>query len=265
MRVSINGVDVAYSITGEIGPWVIMSHSLGCTQAMWDAQMDALRGQYRVLRYDTRGHGASGASSGPYSLDLLADDALGLMDHLGIDRAHWVGFSMGGMIGQVFALRHGDRLNSLVLADTTSAHTSTPASMWAERIRTAREHGIEPLVQPAISRWFTEGFRTANLRETARIAAMISQTSVDGWCGCCAAIADVHTTERLREIACPALVMVGEYDIGTPLAAALDIHRNLQQSILVVISDAAHMTCVEQPGQFNRALRQFLDVQLKVS
>ena len=102
------------------------------------------------------------------------------------------------------------------------------AEPWAEHIRTARDQGMEALVQPAISRWFTERFRTGNPRETARIAAMIRNTSVDGWCGCCAAISEVHTTERLHEIECPALVMVGEHDIGTPLAAALDIHRRLE-------------------------------------
>lgn len=259
MRAKINDVDIEFSITGERGPWVIMSHSLGCTQAMWDHQLAALQGDYRLLRYDTRGHGGSEASDPPYTLELLADDALGLMDQLGIEKAHWVGFSMGGMIGQVFALRHAERLHSLVLADTTSAHTATPVSMWAERIRIAREQGMEALVQPALSRWFTERFRTGNPGETARIAAMIHSTSVNGWCGCCAAIAEVHTTERLHEIECPALVIVGEHDIGTPLAAALDIHRRLKESTLVVISDAAHMTCVEQPAQFNRALRQFLD------
>ncbi|MBT0961644.1 3-oxoadipate enol-lactonase [Denitromonas iodatirespirans] len=259
MQVEINGVSMAYSVIGESGPWVIMSHSLGCDQRMWDHQLDALAGRYRVLRYDTRGHGASGATPAPYSLDLLADDALKLMDHVGADRAHWVGFSMGGMIGQVFALKHGERLRSLVLADTTSAHTATPASMWAERIRTAREGGIAPLVAPAIGRWFTERFRTDEPEETERIAQMIRATSVDGWCGCCAAIAEVHTTERLGEIQCPVLVMVGEHDIGTPLSAALDIHRHLQDSVLAVVSDAAHMSCVEQPAQFNRALRLFLD------
>lgn len=259
MRTTINGIDIDYAIDGGQGPWVIMSHSLGCDQAMWDHQLDALKGHYRLLRYDTRGHGASGGSQPPYTLDLLADDALKLMDHVGIDKAHWVGFSMGGMIGQVFALKHPERLHSIVLADTTSAHTSTPHSMWAERIRIAREQGMEPLVKPAISRWFTEGFRTADPQETERIASMIRSTSVAGWCGCCAAIADIDTTARLHEIPCPALVMVGEFDIGTPLAAALDLQRHLTASTLVVISDAAHMTCVEQPAQFNRALRQFLD------
>jgi 3-oxoadipate enol-lactonase len=166
---------------------------------------------------------------------------------------------MGGMIGQVFALRHAARLQALVLADTTSEHHATPQSIWDERIRVAREQGMQPLVQPAIGRWFTQAFRDAHPDIVAPVAAMIAGTSVNGWAGCCAAIAAVHTTPRLHEIACPALVMVGEHDIGTPLASALTIHCHLPDSVLVVIADAAHMTCIEQPAQFNRALRMFVD------
>ena len=149
-----------------------------------------------------------------------------------------------------------------MLADTTSEHHATPQSIWDERIRVAREQGMQPLVQPAIGRWFTQAFRDAHPAVVAPVAAMIASTSVNGWAGCCAAIAAVHTTPRLHEIACPALVIVGEHDIGTPLASALTIHRHLPDSVLVVIADAAHMTCIEQPAQFNRALRMFLDSSL---
>lgn len=259
MHAHVNGVGIEYSVEGEQGPWLVLSHSLGCTRAMWDPQMAALAGRYRVLRYDTRGHGGSEATPGAYTLEQLADDAAALMDHLGIGRATWVGFSMGGMIGQVFALRHAGRLQALVLADTTSAHDATPQSVWDERIRVAREQGLQPLVQPAIGRWFTQAFRDARPEVVAPVAAMIAGTSVDGWAGCCAAIASVCTTPRLHEITCPALVMVGEHDIGTPLAAALTLHRHLPDSVLAVIADAAHMSCIEQPARFNRALRLFLD------
>lgn len=259
MRVSVNGAEIEYTVDGEEGPWVIMSHSLGCTLAMWDNQVPVLKGKYRVLRYDTRGHGGSSATPAPYTLNQLADDALGLLDHLGIEQVHWVGFSMGGMIGQTFALRYPQRLLSLVLSDTTSAHTGTPHAMWEERIRVAREQGIAPLVGPAIGRWFTERYRRDHGDDVARVAEMIAQTSVNGWCGCCAAIASIDTTNSLHRIALPVMVMVGEHDIGTPLSAALDMHRRLDNSVLVVISDAAHMTCIEQPVQFNRALSMFLD------
>ncbi|CAM0557544.1 3-oxoadipate enol-lactonase 2 [Vreelandella titanicae] len=258
MKTTINGTDINYSIIGDQGPWIVMSHSLGCTQAMWDHQLDVLK-DYRLLRYDTRGHGGSGSSEPPYTLDLLADDALMLMDHLGIQKAHWLGFSMGGMIGQVLALKYPDRVLSLILADTTSEHKDTPHSMWQERIRTAREQGIPAVAGPAITRWFTEEFRTHEPKQTQWVTDMVLETTIDGWCGCCAAIADVQTTDRLHEITCPALVIVGERDIGTPLEAALTIHRHLKASTLVVISDAAHMTCIEQPEQFNRALTLFLN------
>jgi 3-oxoadipate enol-lactonase len=259
MQARINGHLAEYRVDGETGPWLVLSHSLGCNIAMWDGQMAALAQHYRVLRYDTRGHGASEAVPGAYSLDQLADDAAALMDHLRIDRATWVGFSMGGMIGQVFALRYPSRLVALVLADTTSEHSATPQSIWDARIQTALRNGMDPLVQPAIDRWFTPEFRQAQPAAVQRVASWIRATPVDGWVGCCHAIAAVHTTPRLHEIACPALLMVGDRDIGTPLAAALLMQRHLVDATTVVIADAAHMTCVEQPQQFNRALRMFLD------
>ncbi|MET3373415.1 3-oxoadipate enol-lactonase [Variovorax boronicumulans] len=250
---------IHYTLDGKRGPWLVLSHSLGCDVSMWDAQMSALTGRYRVLRYDTRGHGRSGVGATPCTLEQLADDAAQLMDHLRIDEATWIGFSMGGMIGQTFALKYPQRVQGLVLADTTSQHGATPQSVWDERIRVARAHGIEPLVQPAIARWFTTSFRETQPAAVAAVAQVIASTSVEGWAGACAAIASVHTTSDLYRIGCPALVMVGEHDIGTPLAASLEMHRHLPQSTLAVIADAAHMTCIEQPERFNRALRMFLD------
>ncbi len=250
---------IHYTLDGAEGPWLVLSHSLGCDVSMWDPQIGALAERYRVLRYDTRGHGRSEAGEAPCTLELLADDAAQLMDHLGIARATWVGFSMGGMIGQTFALRYPQRVQGLVLADTTSQHDATPQSVWDERIRLARTHGIAPLVQPAIERWFTAGFRESNPATVAAIAQVIASTSIAGWTGACAAIASVHTTGELHRIDCPALIIVGEHDIGTPLAASLEMHRRLSRSALCVIADAAHMTCIEQPERFNRALRMFLD------
>lgn len=261
----LNGIQMAYTVDGDQGPWLVMSHSLGCDVTMWDEQIAALATRYRVLRYDTRGHGRSEATEGAYTLDTLAADALALMDHVGVDRAVWVGFSMGGMIGQTFALKHPQRLLGLVLADTTSEHHATPHAVWEERIRTALEQGMAPLVQPAIGRWFTQAFRQSHPEAVAPVTRTIASTSPWGWAGCCAAIASTHTTERLHEIACPVLVIVGEHDIGTPLAASLTMHRHLPDSVLAVIADAAHMTCIEQPHQFNRALRQFLDARVAAS
>lgn len=259
MKVKINHIDVDYSVYGEKGPWIILSHSLGCTKAMWEPQIEALEKNFRVITYDTRGHGGSGSEGGEYSLDLLADDAVGLLDFLSVKKVHWLGFSMGGMIGQTFALRYPERIASIVLADTTSAHTTTPVSMWEERIRIAKTQGMDPLVQPAINRWFTEAFRNSSPEVVESVASMIRSTSVAGWVGCCAAISSIHTTYRLNEIKCPAMVIVGEFDVGTPLSAALEMHKNLKKSVLVLISNAAHMTNIEQSTQFNRALELFFN------
>jgi 3-oxoadipate enol-lactonase len=131
--------------------------------------------------------------------------------------------------------------------------------MWDERIRIAKTQGMNPLVQPAINRWFTEAFRNSNPEVVKSVASMIRSTSVAGWVGCCAAIASIHTTDRLKEIDCPAMVIVGEFDVGTTLSAALEMHKNLKQSVLVLISNAAHMTNIEQSTQFNRALELFFN------
>jgi 3-oxoadipate enol-lactonase len=184
---------IHYCVDGGAGPWLVLSHSLGCDVSMWDPQMSVLTERYRVLRYDTRGHGRSGAGGSPYTLEELADDVAQLMDHLGIVEAAWVGFSMGGMIGQTFALKYPNRIQALVLADTTSQHEATPQSVWDERIRVAREHGVRPLVEPAIGRWFTASFRASQPEIVAAVASVIGDTSADGWAGCCAAIASIHS------------------------------------------------------------------------
>src|ERR1035437_7709770 len=134
MKISANGIDIHYTIDGE-GPWLTMSHSLGCNLHMWDEEAMRLSKRYKVLRYDTRGHGASGAPSGAYSLDMLADDLHGLLQALGIHSTHCVGWSMGGMIGQTYALKYPGTFTSLALCDTASRYPSDAGPMWLERIR----------------------------------------------------------------------------------------------------------------------------------
>ena len=154
MKVSSNGIGISYTVEGK-GPWVVLSHSLACNHSMWDEQVDALKRHYRVLRFDTRGHGSSDAPGGAYTLEMLADDLLGILDGLAIDEAHFVGLSMGGMIGMTFALAHAGRFRSLALCDTSSRIPAEAAPVWQGRIRTAAEQGMEPLVEPTLQRWFT--------------------------------------------------------------------------------------------------------------
>lgn len=258
MKIKTNGIETNYVIEGE-GPWLVMSHSLACNLSMWDGQAKLLSGKFKVLRYDTRGHGASSAPPGPYTLDTLADDAKALLDALGITRAHWVGLSMGGMIGETFALKYPGVFQSMVLADTTSRRPPNAEQMWGERIKLAQDKGMDALVEGTLGRWFTEPYREAHKDVMARIGADIRNTPVAGFVGCCQAISTIDVLDRLKEIDCPALVIVGEHDHGTPPEMARQIQENLPGSKLVVIASAAHLSNVEQPKAFNDALVPFLD------
>jgi len=258
MKLKLNGIEVNYVIEGS-GPWLTMSHSLASNLTMWDEQAQLLSKKFKVLRYDTRGHGRSSAPPGPYTLDQLAEDVHALFVALGINETHWVGLSMGGMIGETFALKYPGVFQSMVLADTTSRRPPGAAQMWGERIRLAQEKGMAALVDSTLERWFTAPYRNARPDVMARIAEHIRTTPVAGYAGCSQAIAAIDVMDRLKEIKCPVLIMVGEEDHGTPPAAARQIQENLPGSELLIIASAAHFSNVEQPEVFNRAMLGFLD------
>ena len=258
MKLSANGIEINYAIEGE-GPVVTFSHSLGCNLSMWDAQAAALRGRYRVLRFDTRGHGQSGAPAGAYTLEQLAEDFHGLLQGLGIERTHFVGLSMGGMIGQVFALKYPEMVQSLVLCDTTSRYPAAAAPVWQDRIKTVEAKGMEPLVEPTLGRWFTAPFRARRQDLMTQVGAMIRDTPAQGYIGCCHAIPKINVTDRLAALTCPALVIVGEEDPGTPVEMARDIQAALPSAELAILRSASHLSNLEQPEEFNRVLLRFLD------
>jgi 3-oxoadipate enol-lactonase len=258
MKVNSNGIGINYSVEGK-GPWVILSHSLACNYSMWDEQADALRRHYRVLRFDTRGHGGSDAPHGAYTLDLLTEDLLGILDGLGIEETHFVGLSMGGMVGMTFALEHPGRLRSLVLCDTSSRIPPEAAPVWEGRIKTAAEQGMEALVESTLQRWFTESFYKSNKAMMKRVGEMIRTTRPTGYIGCCHAIPKINLTARLGAISCPVQVIVGEQDVGTPVAMSRAIHDGIPGSKLVIIPSASHLSNLEQPETFNKALLGFLN------
>ena len=259
MNASVNGIDTYYELHGKPGaPWLAFSHSLACNLRMWDGQIEAFKDRFRILAYDTRGHGRSSAPAGPYTLESMADDLRALLSHLDIQRLHFVGLSMGGMIGQTFALKYPGLLTSLTLADTTSRYPAEAAPLWRERIRTAESKGMQPLVQATLERWFTEPFRKSHPDKVKKIAEAILATPVAGYAGCCAAIPKIDVTARLKEIKCRALVICGEQDAGTPPAMARQIQENLPGSKLALIAQAAHLSNLELPEAFNRALADFL-------
>ena len=259
MKTRANGIEINYEIHGKEGaPWLALSHSLACSVRMWDPQIAALKDEYRILAFDTRGHGATEAPKGAYTLDLLADDLYFLLKELKITATHFCGLSMGGMIGQTFALKYPGVFKTLTLADTTSRYPAEAWPLWQDRIKTAQTKGMEPLAQPTLERWFTEPFRKSNPAAVDGIRKLIVSTPVAGYAGCCNAIPQINLTARLKEIKCPILVIVGADDPGTPPAMAREIHDNAPGSKLVVLPSAAHLANLEQPEGFTRALREFL-------
>jgi 3-oxoadipate enol-lactonase len=257
MKIKANGVQLEYDTQGE-GQWVVMSHSLACASAMWDEQALALKGKYKVLRFDTRGHGASDAPAGAYTLDMLADDLHGVLGKLGVTNPHFVGLSMGGMIGMIYALKYPRAFKSLVLCDTSSRIPPEAKPVWEERIKIATEQGMEPLVDSTLKRWFTEPFLAKRSAVVERVAGMIRNTPALGYAGCCHAIPQINVTDQLAAIRCPVQVIVGDKDVGTPVAMSEAIQRAIPNSELVVIPDASHLSNLEQPTAFNAALLKFL-------
>ncbi|TSA15410.1 MAG: 3-oxoadipate enol-lactonase [Betaproteobacteria bacterium] len=258
MKIGANGIEVNYTVEGD-GPWLTMSHSLACNLHMWDEEAKRLSRRFKVLRYDTRGHGGSSAPAGAYTLEMLADDLDALLQALGVQSTHFIGLSMGGMIGQTYALKYPGRFTSLALCDTSSRYPAAAAGVWAERIRTVEAQGMEPVVAPTLERWFTEPFRKARPEVVEKVAAMIRTTPAPGYIGCSHAIPKLDLTARLHEIRCPSVVIVGKDDPGTPVAMAEEIHQALPGSKLVIIPSAAHLSNLEQPEAFNRALSEFLE------
>jgi 3-oxoadipate enol-lactonase len=259
MRISANGIQMSYTLEGPAdAPVVTLSHSLATDLSMWDPQAAALAARYRVLRYETRGHGATEAPGGAYSLAQLADDARALLKALGIARTHWVGLSMGGMIGQTLALSSPEVLRSLSLCDTSSRIPADMRHLWDERIATVEAKGMDPMVEPTIARWFTPKFIESRKDVVDRVREMIRRTPAKGYVGCCHAIKALDLTDRLAAIRLPTLIIVGAQDMGTPVAASQAINAQIRGSELVVLDPAAHLSNLEQPGAFTSALESFL-------
>jgi 3-oxoadipate enol-lactonase len=225
---------------------------------MWDLQVAVLKSRYRVLRYDTRGHGRTDAPDGPYTLEQLAEDAKALLQTLGISKTHFMGISMGGMIGQILALKNPGMLRSLILCDTSSRIPKEALPIWEERIGLAQEKGMNALVESTMERWFTASFRGRPISMLERIEGMIRTTPLKGYVGCSRAIMNLNLTERLSEIALPTLIIVGEEDPGTPVAASQAIHNRIKGSELVILKSAAHLSNIEQQNGFDAAVLDFL-------
>jgi len=262
MKIDINGVGINIEESGNPGGHpVIMGHSLGCSLRMWDPQMAVLEPHYRIVRIDMRGHGDSDAPAGPYTLDQLADDVIGVMDHLGIETAHWVGLSIGGMYGQSLLLRYPDRFTCAALCDTASFMPEPAIAAWDDRIKIIRKGGLEAILDLTMERWFTPAYIAGNSDEFQSVRAQMQRADLDGYIGCVDAIKGLNFIERLPEISHPVLLIVGREDEATPVSASEAMHERIQDSDLLVLENASHISNVEKASEFNDALVNFLGQQ----
>ncbi|MDD5248391.1 MAG: 3-oxoadipate enol-lactonase [Rhodocyclaceae bacterium] len=256
-RIRVNGIDLHYRLEGR-GPWVTLSHALTTDLSLWDDLAAVLAESCTVLRYDTRGHGGSDAPAGPYDFAMLTGDVLGLLDALGVERTHFVGLSLGGMIAQHLALRAPQRIGRLVIASSTSRMPPATDAVWQERIAQAQAQGTASLAAATLQRWFTRPFRAAHPALMQRISALIAATPVAGYVGCAEAIRRLDITARLAAVKAPTLVVVGADDPGTPPAVGEAIAHAIPGAQLDVIPSASHLCCLEQPDAFNRRVAAFL-------
>jgi 3-oxoadipate enol-lactonase len=253
----IDGIRFKVSVDGpQDAPALMLSNSLSSNLAMWEPQMPELTKRWRVVRYDHRGHGGTEAPPGPYSYARLAQDAVDILDALGIKRAHWCGLSMGGMTGMWLLTRHADRVERAVLANT-SAYMGA-ADLWDGRIRTAREQGMAALADATLERWFTAGFREREPQTVAKVRQMILTTPVEGYVGCCGAIRDMDQRETIKAIDKPVLVIIGAHDPSTTPEAGELIASSIPNARSVTL-DAAHLSNLEQPEAFTKAVVEFLE------
>jgi 3-oxoadipate enol-lactonase len=256
---TINGYKLAYSQYGDQSrPVVVLSHSLATSMEIWGFQLPLLTRHFRVLLYDLRGHGVSETPGDAYTLAELASDVAGLLDHLQIPRAAFVGLSIGGMIGQVFALQFPDRLSSLVLCSTGYRTEKQLRITLDERIGKVRETGLKSLVEATLARWFTSRFIEETPSTIAWVSDLIASTSVDGYVGCCRAIQGLDVLDTLPEIGAKTLLIPGEQDLGFPETISRTIQQKIAGAELCLLRNAAHLGNVEQSHAFNEILIDFL-------
>ncbi len=251
------GIRQYYRIDGpEDRPALALSHSLGCDHTMWEEAASALAPHFRVLRYDTRGHGATEVTRGDYSIELLGRDVLALTDALGIDRFAFCGLSLGGMIGQWLGARAADRITALILANTSSQYPD-PAPMETRR-RTVLEQGMKAVEDMVMGRFFMPETLHADLPAAARVRRVLRATDSQGYAGCCAAVRDMKQTESLGAITAPTLLIVGDRDESTPGTPHGETIAARIRGVEVVHLPTAHLSAVERPRSFTAALLRFL-------
>ena len=251
-----DGCSLAYRFDGPAdAPVLILSNSLGTAMAMWDAQIPAFSRQFRVLRYDSRGHGASGVPAGAYSMDRLGRDVIELMDALDIKTASLCGVSKGGMVGQWMGARAPERIEKLALCNT-AAYMGPPEG-WDQRIVAVNANGMATMTEPVLERWFTPEFRAGSPEAVAPVRDMLLTTDPAGYAGCCAAIRDMDLRLTDPLVRRPTLVVAGSRDPSTPPEVTGKVAELIPGARLVVL-EAAHLSNIEQADAFTREVLAFL-------
>src|SRR5246127_1218753 len=254
--IDADGCLLNVSVDGrQSGPTLMLSNSLGCTLKMWEPQMKALTQMLRVVRYDRRGHGKSQVPPGPYSMERFGRDVLAILDDLNIDKVHWCGLSMGGMVGQWLWANGPQRMDRIVLAKT-ARYYADPTN-WQTRIKAVKEGGIAAVADTVIASWLTADFREREPEITARMKAMLLASPVQGYLACCEALSTLDQRELLPKIQSPTLVIAGRHDQATPIAAGELIRSKIPGASLTIL-DAAHISNVEQSHAFTEAVVGFL-------
>jgi len=239
----------------ENAPVLMLCNSLGTDLHMWDGQVKPATQQFRLVRYDRRGHGQSSAPKGPYNMEMLGRDALAIMDGVGVGKVNWCGLSMGGMVGMWLGANAPQRINRLVLSNT--AAYMADKGIWNERFKTVRDGGMKAIADGTMERWFTKGFRDRAPQAVARLKEMVLSTPVEGYIGCGEAVRDMDHREIIRKITAPTLIIGGQHDPGTTVEAAEFMRDRIPGAQLVVL-DAAHIANVEQEQVYTDTLLKFL-------
>lgn len=252
--------EVAIYVQGDAAaPVVFMTHSILAASMMWEAQAELLAAAgWRVVRADTRGHGASPASAAPYTMSDLVADTVAVLDALQIERAHYVGLSLGGMSGFGLGIDHPDRLLSLCLCDTRADAPAAFAAPWDDRIAIARQHGCAALAESTTERWFGKPFLEAHPALAHRFRETAAATPIEGFVGCARAIQQLGYLPDVGRITTPTTLIVGANDGPLPQAMR-DIQALITGAVLEVIPGAGHLPNIDQPDAFNAALLRHLD------
>ena len=254
--VQSNGCPIHVEVEGpEKAPVLMLSNSLGTTLHMWDPQVAQLTRHFRLVRYDRRGHGKSGVPAGPYNMEMLGRDVLAILDALKIDKINWCGLSMGGMVGMWLGANAPQRINRLILSNTSCYMADK--EIWNGRIRTIREKGLEAIVGGTMERWFTANFRERDPKAIAWMTEMFLSTKPEGYIGCGEAVRDMDHREIIKSITAPTMIIAGRHDPATTVEAAEFIHSRIPGSKLTLL-EAAHIANVELQKEYTDAVLGFL-------